>query len=61
MIYILDLCGCYYLDIGPIYTGQSIAEWLKKLPGIGTDENAVKLGQMLIDNKDVFNTDGSRY
>jgi len=48
------------LDVGPIYTGQSIVEWLKKLPGIATDENAVHLGQMLMNNQDIFRTDESR-
>ena len=48
------------IDINHVFTGQSIAEWLKRLPGITTDENAVRLGQMLINNKDVFSTDGSR-
>ena len=35
-------------------------EWLKNLPGIETDENAVKLGQMLVDSGDIFHTEGSR-
>ena len=50
----------YLSDAGAIFSGESITEWLKDLPSVQTDENAIKLGQMLVENGDIFHTEGSR-
>ena len=51
----------YGIGAGALFSGESIVDWLKNLHGVETEEEATKLGQMLIDSGNIFHTEGSQY
>ena len=50
----------YYADVGALFSGAGIVQWmLDNVEGVESENDAVTLGQLLLDKGAIFHSEGS--